>query len=94
MVTLAAVLVLALAGLTAVTMQLRCLDAAREAARLAARGDRQAAIRIARDIAPTGATVQLRSDGAFVVAVVTARSTLLPTLAITAESVSGVEPPG
>ena len=33
------VLVLCLAGLTAVSMQVRCVDAAREAARLAARGD-------------------------------------------------------
>ena len=33
------VLVLCLAGVTAVSMQVRCIDAAREAARLAARGD-------------------------------------------------------
>ncbi|MDO3640326.1 TadE family type IV pilus minor pilin, partial [Mycolicibacterium arseniciresistens] len=33
------VLVLCAAGVSAVAMQVRCLDAAREAARLAARGD-------------------------------------------------------
>ncbi|EFD56183.1 conserved hypothetical protein [Mycobacterium tuberculosis T92] len=37
--TLVLVLVLCLAGVTAVSMQVRCIDAAREAARLAARGD-------------------------------------------------------
>ena len=37
--TLVAVLMLCLAGITAVAQQVRCIDAAREAARLAARGD-------------------------------------------------------
>jgi Flp pilus assembly protein TadG len=36
---LVVVLVLCLAGVSAVLMQVRCVDAAREAARLAARGD-------------------------------------------------------
>ena len=36
---LVVVLVLCAAGLTALSMQVRCIDAAREAARLAARGD-------------------------------------------------------
>ena len=35
---LVVVLVLCVSGLTAVSMQVRCVDAAREAARLAARG--------------------------------------------------------
>ena len=46
---LVAVLVLCLAGLTAVAMQVRCIDAAREAARLAARGDDGAATRRSAD---------------------------------------------
>jgi hypothetical protein len=91
--TLVAVLVLCLAGITAVSMQVRCIDAAREAARLAARGDERSAVAAARVIAPGGAGVQLRRDGGFVVATVTARSNLLPTLAITATGVSAVEPP-
>jgi Flp pilus assembly protein TadG len=92
LVALVAVLVLCLAGITAISMQVRCLDAAREAARLAARGDRQSAVAVARQIAPTGAVVQVRRDGEFVVAAVSARSNLLPALAITAEGVSAAEP--
>ncbi len=85
-------LVLCLAGITAVSMQVRCIDAAREAARLAARGDERSAVTTARGIAPGGALVQLRRDGEFVVATVTARSNLLPTLGITATGVSAIEP--
>ena len=91
--TLVAVLVLCLAGVTAVSMQVRCIDAAREAARLAARGDERSAVAVARGIAPGGAGVQLRRDGEFVIATVTARSNLLPTLGITATGVSAVESP-
>ncbi len=86
-------LVLCLAGVTAVSMQVRCIDAAREAARLAARGDERSAVSTARGIAPGGAVVQLRRDGEFVVATVSARSNLLPTLGISATGVSAVEPP-
>lgn len=85
-------LVLCLAGVTAVSMQVRCVDAAREAARLAARGDERSALDVARRVAPGGAQVQLRRDGESVVATVTARSRLLPALAIAAEGVSAVEP--
>jgi hypothetical protein len=85
-------LVLCLAGLTAVSMQVRCIDAAREAARLAARGDERSAIAAARAVAPGGAGVELRRDGEFVVATVTARSKLLPMLHITATGASVVEP--
>jgi hypothetical protein len=90
--TLVAVLVLCLAGLTAVSMQVRCIDAAREAARLAARGDERSAIAAARGVAPGGAGVELRRDGEFVVATVTARSKLLPMLHIAATGASVVEP--
>jgi len=84
--------VLCLAGITAVSMQVRCIDAAREAARLAARGDDRAAITAARGIAPGDAGVQLHRDGGFVVAKVTARSNLLPGLGITATGISALEP--
>jgi len=90
--TLVVVLVLCLAGVTAVSMQVRCLDAAREAARLAARGDRRAAIIVAHRIAPGGARVEVRRDGEFLVATVVARSKLLPTIQIAANAVSVVEP--
>jgi hypothetical protein len=90
---LVAVLVLCLAGIAAVSMQVRCIDAAREAARLAARGDERAAVAAARRVAPGGALVQLHRDGQFVVATVDAGSNLLPALHITASGVSAVEPP-
>ena len=90
---LVAVLMLCLAGIAAVSMQVRCIDAAREAARLAARGDERSAVAAARGVAPGGAVVQLRRDGGFVVATVVARSNLLPVLHIAATGVSAVEPP-
>ncbi|WP_244917531.1 TadE family type IV pilus minor pilin [Mycobacterium shimoidei] len=89
---LVAVLVVCLAGITAVSMQVRCVDAAREAARLAARGDERSAIEAARRVAPGGAAVQLRRDGEFVVATVTARSNLLPALGVSATATSAAEP--
>lgn len=89
-----AVLVVCLAGATAVSMQVRCVDAAREAARLAARGDEPAALGAARRIAPAGARIQLRQDGDFLVATVVARSKLLPSLDIAAKAVSAAEPRG
>jgi hypothetical protein len=89
---LVAVLVVCLAGITAVSMQVRCVDAAREAARLAARGDNRSAVAAARGIVPGGAAVRVRRDGEFVVATVTARSDLLPALAISATGISAVEP--
>ena len=71
MATLVTVLVLCLAGITAVSMQLRCIDAAREAARLAARGDERSAVAAARGVAPGGAAIDVRRDGDFVIATVT-----------------------
>ncbi|MBI2700465.1 MULTISPECIES: TadE family type IV pilus minor pilin [Mycobacterium] len=89
---LVAVLVVCLAGVTAVSMQVRCVDAAREAARLAARGDQANAIEAARRIAPPGARVQVQHDGGYLVATVVARSNLLPALDIAARAVSAEEP--
>lgn len=83
-----------LAGITAVSMQVRCVDAAREAARLSARGDEQAAVAAARRIAPAGAQIQVRRDGDFMVATVVAHSKLLPALDIAAKAVSAAEPAG
>lgn len=80
------------AGLAAITMQVRCIDAAREAARLAARGDQGLAAATAQRIAPSGAGVQLRRDAGFVVATVTSRAALLPGITITGRAVSALEP--
>lgn len=89
---LVVVMVLCVAGLTAVSMQVRCVDAAREAARLAARGDDRSAAEVGREASPQGASVQIRRQGELVVARVTAKSALLPGLTIAAEAVSVVEP--
>lgn len=91
-VALVVVLVLCMAGVSAVSMQVRCVDAAREAARLVARGDERSAMEAARRIAPRGALVQVRWDGEFVVATVIAHSNMLPALDITAKAVSATEP--
>jgi hypothetical protein len=88
------VLALCLAGVTAVSMQVRCIDAAREAARLAARGDERSALVAARRIAPDGARITVQRDGDFLVATVVAHSKLLPELDIAAKAVSAAEPPG
>lgn len=89
---LVGVLVVCVAGLTAVSMQVRCIDAAREAARLAARGDDASATAAARRIAPDDAVVVVRRDGDFVVARVSTRSAVLPGIVIAAEGVSALEP--
>ena len=84
-----------LAVLAATTAQLRCVDAAREAARAAARGD-PAAAEIGRRVAPSGAEVRLRRDEEYVRVTVTAP---LPALGrawpgrIVATAVAEPEPP-
>ena len=85
------VVVLCAAGLMAVVIHIRCVAAAREAARLAARGD-GSGIAAARAVAPAGAAVELRRDGDFIIARVTGRSPILPGVAIAAEAVSAAEP--
>ncbi|MGV0603365.1 TadE family type IV pilus minor pilin [Mycolicibacterium sp. XJ1904] len=89
MAALVAVLVLCLGGLTAVSMHIRCVDAAREAARLAARGHDGSA---ARDLVPEGATVVTRREGQFVTATVRARSPIPPGFTVEARAVAAVEP--
>jgi hypothetical protein len=86
------VLVLCLAGVSAVSMQVRCIDAAREAARLAARGDERSAVAAAVRLAPAGARIDLHRDGEFLVATVAARSKFLPDMDITAKAVAAAEP--
>lgn len=89
--TLVAVLVFCLAGVAAVSLQIRCVDAAREAARLAARAD-GAASAAAAEVIPAGAAIELRRMGGYVVARVSGRSPMLPGLVIDAEAVAAVEP--
>jgi hypothetical protein len=88
------VLVLCVGGITAVSAQVRCIDAAREAARLAARGDERASAEAVHAIAPAGAILRMRAEGGFVVATVSTRAALLPGLTIVAEGVSAREATG
>lgn len=74
------------------SMQVRCIDAAREAARLAARGDNRSAVAAARRLAPAGARIDLRRDGDLVVATVVVHSKLLPVTDIAANAASVAEP--
>ncbi len=85
------VLLLCVAGVMAVAMQIRCVDAAREAARLAARGA-GAGVVAAAGLAPAGASVELRRDGDYVVARVSGRLPVLPGVVIVGEAVSVAEP--
>ncbi|TDQ04742.1 TadE family type IV pilus minor pilin [Labedaea rhizosphaerae] len=90
-VTVVAVL---LAGLTAVLDQLRCTDAAREAARLLARGDPGQARQAVADIAPSGARldVKVQGDTITVDVVLDAVSPLLPGVHPHAHAVAVAEP--
>ena len=92
--TLVSVLLACLAGLAALAGQVRCVDAAREAARLAARGDVAAATRAAEAIAPPAARIRVRRDGDVVVATVGVDAAGLPGLRLGAEAIAAVEEPG
>lgn len=83
------VLMLGVAGLSAVIGQLRCTDAAREAARLVARGERERAVSVAARIAP-GATAAIDDDGDAVRVVVSGRGPL--GLSLRGEAFAVVEP--
>jgi hypothetical protein len=89
---LVVVAVLGVGGLAAVSAQVRCIDAAREAARLAARGDDSAAVDMARRTGPDGASIEVRRDGGRIVARVRVRAPLVPGVTVGAEAVAAPEP--
>ncbi|MGB8962668.1 MAG: TadE family type IV pilus minor pilin, partial [Pseudonocardiaceae bacterium] len=74
--------------------QLRCVDAAREAARLTARGEQTRAADLARRIAPRGAVVAVTVRGDEVTARVSANPVpgLLPGVQVGAEAAAVLEP--
>ncbi|MFC4124270.1 TadE family type IV pilus minor pilin [Nocardia rhizosphaerae] len=84
--------VLCIGALLAASTQVRCVDAAREAARLTARGDTAHAVTAAQQVAPPGATVEIRSSNGLVLAVVIADTPLLPGLRLRGEAVAVPEP--
>jgi hypothetical protein len=92
---LVVVVALCAAAVAAAMAELRCLDAAREAARLAARGD-DAAQHAAAELAPAGATVTLHTEPGCgegcVIAEVVAHAPLLPTLRLHGRAVAAREP--
>jgi Flp pilus assembly protein TadG len=92
--SLVVVLALVLAAVSAVAAQLRCVDAAREAARLTARGEPDRAEGLARRIAPHGAVVAVTVQGDEVTARVSADPVagLLPGIDVGAEAVAVLEP--
>jgi hypothetical protein len=99
-VALPALVVMVMAALSAVavaTAQLRCVDAAREAARAAARGDTLPVVRgIARHSAPPRAAVAVTTHGEQVSVTVSASVRLLsgrgPAIAVEGRAVAAVEP--
>jgi Flp pilus assembly protein TadG len=92
--SLVVVLALVLAAVSAVAAQLRCVDAAREAARLTARGEQDRAEELARRIAPHGAvvTVTVRGDEVTTRVAVNPVAGLLPGIQIGAEAAAVLEP--
>ena len=91
---LALVLVACLAGVACVIAQVRCADAAREAARLAGRGDTAGASAAVAALAPDGASLEWGNSGGFVVATVGVRPVggLLPGVTIRASAAAAREP--
>jgi hypothetical protein len=85
------VVVLCLGSFLAVSAHVRCVDAAREAARLVARGDRAEAVPAAQRVAPRGARITVREVDGFATARVEVAVPLLPALDISAEAVAAVE---
>lgn len=88
------VLALVLAAVSAVAAQLRCVDAAREAARLTARGEQDRAEELARRIAPRDAVVAVTVRGDEITARVSANPVagLLPGVEVEAEAAAVLEP--
>jgi hypothetical protein len=91
---LAVVLVACLAGVACVIAQSRCADAAREAARLAGRGDSAGASAAVAVLAPAGAALSLGGDGDLVSATVSVQAIggLLPGVTIRASAAAAREP--
>jgi Flp pilus assembly protein TadG len=91
------ILAVALTAVSAVGARVRLQDAAREAARAAARGDDAAARRLAAQAAP-GSRLTLTAESGDVLAVVRAQvhplGRWLPAFSITERAVAAVEPTG
>ena len=91
--SLVAVMVVVIGAVSAASAHLRCLDAAREAARLVSRGEPQRAQEVAAAVAPRGAAVDVRVVGDEVHVRVTAAAVPgLPGLSLVGVAVGVMEP--
>lgn len=92
--SIVAVMVMGAIAVVAVAAHVRCIDAAREGARIAAQGDSATAKQVATRAGPSGASVSIRTEGDLVVAVVRVDVPLMPGLDVGATAVAAVEPGG
>lgn len=90
--SLAVFLAAAVGALAAAGGSIRCVDAARELARLAARGEAARGRAVATQLAPSGARLVLRADGDLVVAEVSADVLHPLPLRIGGRAVAALEP--
>jgi Flp pilus assembly protein TadG len=95
--SLVVVVMAAVTAVAVVTAQLRCLDAAREGARAAARGEPPAAVRdIARQVAPAPAGVTVTAEAGRVAVDVSTTVRLLsgrgPSITVEGRAVAAAEP--
>ena len=86
------VLMACLAGIACLTAQLRCTDAAREAARLLARGDTAGANRAVAQLVPGARAEISRRDDLVSVRITAHPVGLLPGIEIVGEATSAAEP--
>ena len=95
MAVFAMFLAVVLSGVSAMADQVRCVDAAREAARLAARGEQDEARTAVERIAPENAEVTITMTGEHIeVQVSSTPGGLLPGLRLQAEAFAVREPDG
>jgi hypothetical protein len=90
--SLAVFLAVAVGSVVAVAASIRCIDAARELARLAARGEPDRGHMVAAELAPGGARLSLVRQGDVVVAEVSAELLQPLPLRIGGRAVAAVEP--
>ncbi|HLU59481.1 MAG TPA: TadE family type IV pilus minor pilin [Pseudonocardia sp.] len=90
--SLAVFLVMAVGAIAAAGGSIRCVDAARELARLAARGEAERGRAVAARLAPTGADLTLSTEGDLVVAEVSAEVLRPFPVRVGSRAVAAVEP--
>lgn len=90
--SLVTVLTLCLGAVLCISQQVQCQDAAREAARLVARGDEARAVEVAARVAPPGAHIEVSVEDDLVVATVSVDAPLLPMVTLSADAVAVREP--